>query len=166
MKNVIVAALCLVSISAFATDKAAKVSKDDAIKAFMASFDATMTKHDAKAMAEMMSDDATFVSPMGDGKVMKGKAEIEKAHEAMWAGNGKEMATKHQVDNIRWIGKDHALVDCTVAITGMKMDGPANAPAPTFHATTLMMEKGGKWWMVDARPYMVMPAPAAPAPKS
>jgi len=38
---------------------------------------------------------------------------------------------------------------------------PAGAPMPIHHATALLMMKGGKWLLADARPYAIMPMPAA-----
>ena len=166
MKKILALAFVLVSATALAADKAAaaKASPDDAVKAAVAGIDTAIAKHDAKAVADLFADDATFVAPMGDGKVIKGKADVQKAHEGMFATDGKDMTTKHTVENIRWIGKDHALVDCSVEMTGMHMDMPAGAPMPTFHATVLLVSKGGKWLVSDARPYSIMPMkPASPS---
>lgn len=175
MKKILaIAALAMFATPAFAAEKAdapktekkpaaTATSKDDGVKAAVAALDAAIGKHDAKALAALFADDATFIAPMGDAKLVKGKAEIEKAHEAMFAGAGKDMVTKHTVENIRWISKDHVFVDASVEMTGMHMDMPAGAPAPVMHAVCVMEMKGGKWLITDARPYSVMPMPA-PAP--
>ncbi|HVO29471.1 MAG TPA: SgcJ/EcaC family oxidoreductase, partial [bacterium] len=161
MKKILaIAALAMLATPAFAADKAdapktekkpaaAAASKDEGIKTAVAGIDAAIAKHDAKAVADLFADDSTFVSPMGDGKLVKGKAEIEKAHAAMFAGVGKDMVTKHTVENIRWIGKDHVFVDASVEMTGMHMDMPAGAPAPVMHAVCTMEMKGGKWLLTD-----------------
>jgi uncharacterized protein (TIGR02246 family) len=173
MKKVLFAVVAmLVSAPSFAAEKAAATKPvtapaaakgDDAIKAVMVSLDAAITKHDAKALSELFVEDGTFVSPMGDAKLVKGRADIMKAHEGWFAANP-AVSTKHTVENIRWIGKDAAMVDCSAEMTGMKMDMPAGAPMPIFHAVALLQMKNGKWLIADARPYSVMPmAPAAPA---
>ena len=181
MKKILfVVAAMMISATAFAADKApattakpaektdkapaAKTSKDDAVKAVFASIDAAFAKHDAKVFEPLFADDATFIAPMGDAKLIKGKAEIMKAHEAMFAnGPMKDATAKHTVENIRWVGKDTAIVDSSVEFTGMHMDMPAGAPMPTFHALAVLTMKGGKWLLQDVRPYAIMPMPA-PAP--
>ncbi len=137
---------------------------DDAIKAVFEKIDSAFAKHDAKVFNELFADDATFVGPMGDAKVLKGRAEVMKYHENMMADPAMKDATvKHTVENIRWISKTEAFVDASAVFTGMKMDMPAGAPMPVWHAVALVTSKGGKWLITDVRPYMVMPAPM-PAP--
>ena len=71
---------------------------------------------------------------------------------------------KHTVQNIHWINKDNALVDCSVEMSGMKMDNmPAGAMMPAMHATILVTMKGKNWLFSDVRPYSIMPMPAAPS---
>ena len=187
MKKILFAvAAILVSAPAFAADtaapaatpaaaaaakapaaKASAAKGDDAIKAVFEKIDMAFEKHDVKLFAELFAEDATFVGPMGDAKVVKGRAEIMKYHEHMMMEPAMKDATaKHTVENIRWISKTEAFVDASVVFTGMKMDNmPAGAPMPVWHAVALVTSKGGKWLLTDVRPYMVMPAPvAAPAP--
>jgi uncharacterized protein (TIGR02246 family) len=175
MKKILLAvAALLVSTSAFAADTttstttksttkttAAAPKGDDAIKAVFASVDAAMAKHDATAFVAVYSDDATYIAPMGDGTIIKGKADIQKAHEAMMA-NMKDATLTHTVNNVRWIGKNTAFADVTAVMTG----GPApaaGAPTPIWHGAMLLQAHGGKWLITDARPYAIMPMPAAPA---
>ena len=103
MKKILfVVAAVMISATAFAADKAAattakpaeksdkapaaKASKDDAVKAVFASIDAAFAKHDAKSFEPLFADDATFIAPMGDGKLLKGRDELVKSHEAMKIG--------------------------------------------------------------------------------
>ncbi len=182
MKKILFAvAAILVSAPAFAADATAPAAKpataaaakapaakgDDAVKAVFEKIDMAFAKHDVKLFAEVFAEDATFVGPMGDAKVVKGRAEIMKYHEHMMMEPAMKDATaKHTVENVRWLSKTEAFVDASVVFTGMKMDNmPAGAPMPVWHAVALVTSKGGKWMISDVRPYMVMPAPvAAPAP--
>lgn len=159
MKKFLTVVAMLASVSAFAAEKkmaAPAASKDAAIKAIFAKVDEGFAKHDAKSFGALFADDATFIGPMGDGKLVKGREEIVKMHEGMMTSpEMKDVTSTHTVENIRWIGKDAALVDATVAFNGMKM--PENAPAPVWHAVVLVQMKKGHWMLEDVRPYAIMP---------
>jgi uncharacterized protein (TIGR02246 family) len=162
MKRLALLIVALAAMPALASDKAAeKGGKDEAFKALLASVDSALSHHDAKAVGALFAEDGTFVSPVSDGQVVMGRAEVMKVHEAMFAGPAANLTSKHTLQHATWVGKDTALLDCSVELSGVQM-GPPGAPAPTSHAVVLVQQKGGKWHILAARPYSVMPPPPAP----
>src|SRR5262245_57333478 len=88
---------------------------------------AAWNKHDAKLMASFWVSDGDLINPFG--RHAKGTAEIEKVftdeHGGMLAGT----TYSGQIESIRYIGKNVAIVDVAGEIAGMKgSDGSEQPP--------------------------------------
>lgn len=161
MKKILIAAM-LVTAPAFAAENTAAPKAEDAIKAAFARLDTCIEKNDSTCLGELFADDATFAGPM-DAKLLRGKAEIIKTIGGMMNDPSmKGVKPKRSVHNVRLIGRDWALVDCSVDAAGNAM---ADAPRQQWRSTALMALKGGKWLVEDIRSYGVYEPARPPTPR-
>jgi uncharacterized protein (TIGR02246 family) len=129
---------------------------------------AAWNSHDPKVMASFWLVNGDLIDPFG--RHAQGRQAIEKLFEAEHTGTGVMVGTTYAgtVENIRYIGKNVAIVDVTAEVSGMK--GPDGAAMPPFkhHVTWVAEKKNGKWMAFAARPCVAVPPPvvaaAAPAP--
>ena len=171
MKRILIAVM-LVAAPAFAVEKAA--SKDEAaVRELFAQFFHCVAKKDMKCVAELCADDVTFISAIGEGKIVKGKAAFLKGFEELvsMGSQGTELSIKHTVQNVRLIDNNRALGDCSIESNeGAPPEAPAVDPSRNVWFTTAVVaRKGKKWLFEDLRTYAVSHAspPAAaisPAP--
>ena len=163
MKKILIAAM-LIAGPAFAAENAAAAKAEGAIKTVVAQFDTCIAKKDWNCLGDLLTDDATLVWPMAGAKVIKGKAPITKAIAGVMSGPSmKGGGQKHVIQNVRWIGQEHALVDYSAERADPKAPGSADGGQQTWHATALMALKGGKWLIEDVRTYILEPL-RSPAP--
>jgi len=136
----------------------AKDSREAAIRADEAAFAAAWNKHDAKAMAAFWAQDGDLINPQG--RVAKGRAEIEKLFQDEHSKGLKQSTYKPGPLTVRFIEPDIAFAESDSEISGAT--NPDGTSAPTFkaHVNRLLLKKGGKWWIVAARPVIYPPAPA------
>jgi uncharacterized protein (TIGR02246 family) len=157
MKKILVAAL-VASIAMVAAESSAASQAGDAIKQVLAEFDRCFSNNDAKCVGEMFIDDATYAAPTGGAKIVKGKAEIVKAlGESMAAVKKAGWTLAHTIDNVRTIGEDHAFVDTTVKISGMKVAADNPGARDSYRAVAIMVLQDGTWRCKDLRSYAISP---------
>lgn len=154
MKTIMIAAS--LAIAAVSATHAADPNADAAIKAVVSQLDTCLAAPDAKCVEALFATDATVAGPTDGGKIVSGRAEILKV--AQNNPGAQAMKQARSVDRIRFIGKDRALVDCTVRVTGSSPD--ASTPQ-TWHTTALVTLTNGKWLFQDVRSYVVDPRPIA-----
>ncbi len=165
MKKMLIAAL-VVSTAAVAVESSAAPKADDAIKQVYVQLNHCFANNDAKCVGELLVEDATFVAPTGGAKIVKGKTQIVKTlQDLMGAPDPGMKGAKqtHSVENVRMIGEDHAVVDSSVAVAGMKVEEgqAADAPRESYHTVAVLVLKGDKWLLEDLRSYVVQPTPPA-----
>jgi uncharacterized protein (TIGR02246 family) len=176
MKKILIAAM-VVSAGAVAVQSSAAPKADDAIKQVFVQLDSCLANNDAKCVGDLFVEDGTYAWPAGGAKITKGKAQIVKTLEELMgtpAPNRKGAKQTASVENVRMIGEDHAVVDSSIAVSGVKSPErqAANAPQASYHAVAVMAVKGDKWLFEDLRSYVVTPLPppekmsASPATKS
>lgn len=153
MKKILIAVL-VVSTAAVAAKSFA--ASDDAIKQVFAQVDSCLAKNDAKCVGNQFVEDGTFSSPTRGAKIIKGKAEIVKTLEELLKGapNMKGAKQTHSVENVRMIGADHAVVDCSLKMKAAEGEAAATA-GDSYHAVAVMVLKGDKWLLEDLRSYAV-----------
>jgi uncharacterized protein (TIGR02246 family) len=101
-------------------------------------------------------------------KHAQGRQAVQQIFESEHTGTGPMVGTTYvgSVVNIRYIGKNAAVIDVDAEVDGMK--GPDGAAMPPFkhHVTWVAEKKEGKWMALAARPCVAVPPPpvAAPAP--
>ena len=163
MKKTLIAAF-VVSTAAVAVESFSASTADDAIKQLFAQLDRCLADDDAKCVGELFVEDATFSEPVTGAKIIKGKAQIVKSLEELMGAPAPKMKgakRTNTVQNVRMIGEDHALVDSSVDVAGMKpAEGEAaDAPRGSYHSVAVMARKGDKWLFQDIRSYGVGPTP-------
>jgi uncharacterized protein (TIGR02246 family) len=168
MKKILIAAL-VVSTAAVAVEGFAAPNASDAIKQVFVALDRCLADNDAKCVGELLVDDATFAAPDFGSRIVKSKAQVVKTLGELMgapAPNMKGAKRTHSVENVRMIGEDHAVVDASIAVAGVKPAEGEAADAPgSYHAVAVMVLKGDKWLFEDLRSYVVQPEkkPASPS---
>ncbi len=116
---------------------------------------------DAHARAAVWAEDASLINPFGI--VAEGRPAILKLFEQEVAGFAK--GTTHTFSNFsyRILTPNLAAVDATGEIKGIRGADGAPMPTLTIHVFAIMAEKGGKWQIEIARPYVPAP-PQGPPP--
>lgn len=158
MKRILAVSTLLV-MAALSVAQADDAKEKQAIQKRHDEWIAAWNKHDPKLMASFWADNGDLIDPFG--KHAKGPAEIEKLFTGEHTGKGVMVGTTYAgvVDDIRFIGKDAAIVDVTAEVSGMT--GADGKPAPPFkhHVTWVAEKKNGKWMAIAARPCVAVPAP-------
>lgn len=157
MKKILVAAL-VVTACAVVVERVAATQVDDAIKGVLGKLDRCFAANDAPCVGELFAEDATYVAPQGEAKVVKGRAQILQvlapSMEAFSKQGGK---LTHALENVRTIDDAHALVDITITVRAPK--GPAKEEEGTrsesYRGVALMALQGGKWLCQDLRSYVI-----------
>lgn len=165
MKKILVAAL-MVTVSAVVVERAAAAPVDDAIKGVLGTLDRCFAANDAACVGGLFADDATYVEPQGDAKVIKGRAQILKVlGPSMEAFNKRGGKLTHALEAVRVIDDAHAFIDVTITVRGPKgSEGEEATPRGAFRGVGLMVAQGGKWVCQDLRSYTIgHTAQAAPA---
>jgi uncharacterized protein (TIGR02246 family) len=123
---------------------------------------AAWNKHDPKLMASFWVADGDLINPFG--RHARGTAEIEKLFTEEQQGGPMASSTySGQVENIRYIGKNTAIIDVAAEITGMKAPDGAAVPPFKHQVTWIAEKKDGKWFAIGARAFAFVPKPAEPA---
>lgn len=160
MKRSLIAAIvaCVVAVAV----ESSAAAKDDAVKQVFGRLDRCLADGDAICVGGLFVDDGTFSEPVSGAKITKGKAQIVKVLEGLLKGTPtmKGATQTHSVVNVRMIGEDHAFVDCSVGVAGMKAaDGQGSAtPTDAYHAVALLVLQGDKWLFEDIRSYGIGPS--------
>lgn len=106
-------------------------------------FVAAFHKGDAKALAAFWTPDGDYVDEAG--RVLKGRAAIEKSFADLFAGN-KEMNLRIEVDSLKFPTADIAIEDGTSAV--IPPDGSAPSRA---RYTNVFVKQDGQWLLASVR---------------
>ena len=160
MKKLSLLVFILLGLIALPNARGGQKEEDAAIRQRHDEWAAAWGKHDPKLMASFFVADGDLINPFG--RHASGKAEIEKLFAEEHAGPMAGSTYAGTIENIRYIGKNVAIVDVAGEITGMK--GPDGAAAPPFkhHVTWIAEKKAGKWMADGARAFGTLHAPKAP----
>jgi uncharacterized protein (TIGR02246 family) len=157
--------LCTVlfALAALPSARADQKDEDAAIHKRHDEWMAAWNKHDPKLMASFWVESGDLIDPFG--KRAQGPQAIEKLFEGEHTGNGVMVGTTYAgtIENIRYIGRNVAIVDVAAEVSGLKGADGAAMPLLKHHVTWVAEKKGGKWMAVAARPCIPVPPPAAPA---
>lgn len=147
-------ALAVCSAATLAQDR----QKDEAaINALNEKFAAAWNKADGAAMAMTYAEDGCLIDPFGNEA--RGRPAVDSLLTATVTMSLKGSTTSFAIEHIRFLAPDVAFVDATQTISGVVSPEGEPLPEMQFHLVLSMIEKGGKWWYVDARPYQFMPPP-------
>jgi uncharacterized protein (TIGR02246 family) len=118
-------------------------SDEAAIRAILDARNAAYNRHDAKALAATYAPDADLVT--GTGKLLSGRAEIEKNYVDSFAGVDRNAIVKIDASKLRFLTRDAAILDLDGVTTG-RSDG-----AIKTHATWVYAKRNGQWTVVAIR---------------
>jgi uncharacterized protein (TIGR02246 family) len=114
-----------------------------AIRKILDARNAAYNNHDAKALAATYAPDADLVT--GTGRVISGKAAIEKNYRDAFAGVDKTASVTIDSSTVRFLTADTAILDMDGVTTG-RTDG-----AIRTHATWVYVKRNGEWMVVAIR---------------
>ena len=157
MKKILVAAL-VVTACAVVVERVAAAQVDDAIKEVLGTLDRCFAANDAPCVGGLFAEDATYVAPQGEAKIVKGRAQILKVlAPSMEAFNKQGGKLTHALENVRMIDDSHALVDITITVRGPKGQEKEEESArrESYRGVALMDLQGGKWLCRDLRSYVI-----------
>ncbi|AIE87685.1 hypothetical protein OP10G_4317 [Fimbriimonas ginsengisoli Gsoil 348] len=119
----------------------ANVNKDEAsVKAILGRLEKAWTSGDAKAWSEAFAKDADFT--VWSGLRVHGREAIRAGHEGIFKGPYKGTVLKFEIDSLRWVRPD-------VAVVLTKGDTPGGKAGEQMKQT-FVISKHGKSWLVDA----------------
>jgi uncharacterized protein (TIGR02246 family) len=113
---VAVAAVLILTVSAYAAEKGkpAPKSDEDAIRAAVESYVATFNRGDARALAALWSPEAVYTNPLS-GQQVVGRAEIEKQFAAIFA-EVKGIKLEAKTNSIQFVSPNVALEQGTAKV--------------------------------------------------
>jgi uncharacterized protein (TIGR02246 family) len=154
----------LFGLAALPACRADQKDEDAAIHKRHDEWVAAWNKHDPNLMASFWTENGDLIDPFG--KHAQGRQAVEKLFEGEHTGNGVMVGTTYggTIENIRYIGRNIAIVDVDAEVSGMKGSDGAAMPPFKHHVTWVAEKKDGKWMAVAARPCVPVPPPAAPTP--
>jgi len=138
---------------------AAPTGAETAIQQVWQQFSEAWARGDSHARAALWAEDASLITPFGIAA--EGRAAIEKLFEQEDAGFAKGTTNTFSNFSFRFISPTLAAVDATGEIKGIKGADGTPMPTLTIHVFQLMAQKGGKWQIEFARPYVFAPLPGA-----
>jgi len=115
--------------------------------------------HDAAAIAGLWIEDGDSAGP--DGRIVKGRQQIEQMHAEMHSGDFAPSTIALKVRAIRWIKPDVAVVDGEWEITGAKDFFGKALPAMRGLYTQVVVKQGDRWLAASHRAYVPPPPPPA-----
>jgi uncharacterized protein (TIGR02246 family) len=131
---------------------------DAAIRKATEQFSPAWAKGDSKSLGALYTMDADYVS--STGLVAKGRAEIEKAYAAQFAGVYKGTSLKNDVTNVRFLKPDIAIVNGTFEVTGLHGPDGKEMPSRKGISTSIVVKQNGQWLITALRAW-IPPAPPA-----
>ena len=106
-------------------------------------------KKDAKMLSDLWLTDGDYVS--STGRTATGRAEVEKAFAAQWAGLYKGTKLTHTLTSVRFLRKDVAIADGAFEISGMKDAAGKLLPTRSGLSTLIVVKKGDRWYVAALR---------------
>lgn len=166
MKKFLVLSVLLLALPVARADQKAD---DAAIHHRSDEWSAAWNQHDPKLLASFFTEDGDLINPFG--KHASGRQAIEQLFEKEQSGVMAGTTYHGTIENIRYFGKNNAIVDVVGEIDGLK--GPDGSPAKSFmhHVTWVCEKKHGKWMALAARAFAFIPPPgtmknsSAPTPQ-
>jgi uncharacterized protein (TIGR02246 family) len=148
------------------TSAVAPSSDESAIRDLEARQQAAWNQHDAKAYADLFTEDGDCVNVVGWW--WKGRAEIEKKLTDAYAFVFRESALTLTDVNVRFLDPDAAVVHVRWTMTGART--PQGLPTPQQGLQTqLVQKKDGKWMIAafqNTNAIPEMPFPKGPPPQA
>ncbi len=127
---------------------------EEAIRRQVDEFVNAWNKHDARAMAQVYTDDADLVNP--SGRIAKNKREIETLFRDEHTNAFKDSHMKLRPSGVRLLSPEVALGEYEFEVTGVK-DPTGKSTTMQGHLTDVFKKQGSAWMVAASRP--MIPAP-------
>ncbi len=147
----IFSALALASFAALPalSQSPSSASDEKDIRSIGAQIQEAWNKKDAKMLADLWLTDGDYVS--STGRMATGRAEVERAFAAQWAGVYKGTHLAHTLTSVRFLRKDVAIADGGFEIGGMKDASGKSLPTRSGLSTVVAARKGDRWYVAALR---------------
>ncbi len=136
-------------LSLVAAPLGAGPSDEKDIRQIGAQIQEAWNKADAKLIAGLWLTDGDYVS--STGRTATGRAEVEKAFAAQWAGVYKGTKLAHTITSVRFLRKDAAIADGGFEISGMKDSSGKPLATRSGFTTIVAVKKGDRWYVAALR---------------
>jgi uncharacterized protein (TIGR02246 family) len=150
---------CLLLASA-AFGSGGGMTPDAQVRKLQSDFATAWKSHDAKAVAGYWSPDGDVITP--DGKTWTGREQVEGFFDGAFKTMLKDTTFTPMVANIRWLTPSIAIVDCSYTVENER-DAAGNPITERGLYTSVVMRKGGRWWLAAVRPMVPLPMDGAGA---
>jgi uncharacterized protein (TIGR02246 family) len=133
----------LLASAAYTQTQRGTAADEAAIRKILDVRNAAYNRHDAKALAATYALDADLVT--GTGRLVSGRAEIEKNYIESFAGVDKNASVRIDSSKLRFLTPDTVILDLDGVTIG-RADG-----AIKTHATWVYVKRNGVWMVVAIR---------------
>ncbi len=143
MKKTLQVVICLVTLlcgTAFAQNSSTRAEDEKAIRAIIVELNEGWSTGNAEPWGRHFTPDADFVAV--NGRYYKGREAIEKGHQALFTGRFKDTKQRYDVQRVRFLRDDVAVVHCKGSVV------PKNEEFPKEHTVLPVMiftKENGRW---------------------
>lgn len=151
-KQLMVGALFLIvfmAASVWTATPGTSAADDAAIRSIVHNFETAWTKCDAKALAQLWTEDGDFQSPYGS--FAKGRIEIEKFYRDAFDSGYCGSRGTGKIQNIRFVQKNVAIIDGTWEIRGAHDQKGHDMQPEKGRFTAVVTRQNGAWFIVAQR---------------
>jgi uncharacterized protein (TIGR02246 family) len=134
-----------------------QANEERAIWELNAAVEAGWNKHDAAAMDQSFVEDCDLVNVFGEW--ISGHDKLVKIHTALFAGPLRDSYQRMNVEKVRFVRPDVAVVH--VRHHNTDRDGKVLAGDEGAMGTVVFAKEQGKWWIIAAQNTIVRPLPEA-----
>lgn len=122
---------------------AANATDESEIRRLFSDYEAAWNRHDAAALAAFYTEDGDAVFP--SGRKASGREAVRTVEAANQATTNRNSHTARQIQSIRFLTPQVALVDETATIDGMTNDNGETVPSRNALMTTVLVKRDGTW---------------------
>ena len=146
--------LALTPTTAFADD-----THDAEVRALLQKLSDAFNAHDIQAFTALWADDGHLINPRG--VQAQGREELARVvgHDMGTLLQGS--TSRFTLERTREISPTAIWLDATDQVTNATLPGGQRGPM-TLHLSALVMQRDGRWLIVEARPYSFSPAMPGP----
>jgi uncharacterized protein (TIGR02246 family) len=124
-------------------------------------FEDAWNRHDPDAMAAVFADDAVLINP--SGRVARGRSDIARLFDDEHQGPLKGTRVSQRLTGARQVAPGLVFLDEDVTISGARSpDGQALPDQHVHGAMLVARQQGGRWQVIEGRPYAMTPTGAPP----
>jgi uncharacterized protein (TIGR02246 family) len=145
-----VAILLACALPVAAQQTADRKADEAAIAKLTADYQAAYSRHDAKAAAALYATDGDRRT--ADGRVIKGRAAVEKQLAEDFGGRFKAAVVKFDpAEDIRFLNATMAVMDGLAQLSGVTSAGGQTVPSARYFHTIVLVKRNGAWQILALR---------------